>query len=116
MKQKLGDGPAVTAMKAAQMPPIFSMYLKGDRSEEEGGEITFGGVNDNHLVKDTKLEVSVIGEKHFLIQMDEVTFGETEMCTKEGDVYCKASVDSGCSLIVGPKQLIDDFNRDELRK
>ena len=116
MKQKLGDIPAITAMKAAQMPPIFSMYLKGDRSEEEGGEITFGGVNDNHLVKDTKLEVGVIGGKHFLIQMDEVTFGETGMCTKEGDVYCKASVDSGCSLIVGPKQLIDDFNRDELRK
>ena len=114
MMKEMGNRPVITAMKEAVMDPIFSLFLKGGGSAADGGEITFGGVNEAHFDKGTKLKVDVIGAEKFLLQMDEVKLGDTEMCTKDGKVYCEVSIDSGCSLIVGPKALIDAFHKDEL--
>ena len=111
MRQDLGDSPAITAMKAAEMAPVFSLYLKGGGSAVDGGEITFGGVNEARFEKDKKLEVEVIGKGKFILQMDKVTFGGTEVCTKGGAVYCKVLIDSGSSMILGPKAVIDSFNK-----
>ena len=84
----------LNALEAAGMEPIVSLFLKGGGNAEDGGEITFGGNN--------------------AVRFNEVKFGDTEICKKDGDTYCKASIDSGCSLLVGPKEKIDAFNKETL--
>ena len=104
----------LNAMEAAGMDPTISLFLKGGGSNADGGEITFGGNNEERFKKDTAIKATVPAGGKFVIEMDEVKFGDTSLCTKDGNVYCKASIDSGCSLLVGPKETIDSFNKDIL--
>ena len=97
------------ALKAAGMDPIVSLFLEGEL-EKEGGEITFGGVNEAHFEKGLGIKVPVVGDGHFTVEMDKVEFGDTVMCKMGGSVSCTATVDSGASAIVGPKKEIDEFN------
>ena len=111
--KKYGEGPVLRAMNAAGMAPVFSLFLKGEGTNHEGGEITLGGVNGAHIKGNTKLTVDVVGTTSFRILMDEVKFGQDTICT-EDDSYCKAVLDSGCAMIIGPKKEIDDFNKNTL--
>ena len=110
MLKTIGEGCAVlNALKAAGMAPIVSLFLKG-KLEKVGGEITFGGVNEAHLEKDLGIQVPVVGHGYFTVEMDKVAFGHKVMCEKGGTVSCTADVDSGASVILGPKKEIDEFN------
>ena len=107
-------GPVLKAMETAKMDPIFSLYLKGGGSSENGGEITFGGNNEARIKKDSAVKAAILAGGKFLIQMDEVKFGDSQICTKAGEAYCKALMDSGASLITGPQKEIAAFNNDIL--
>ena len=114
MLKAFGEECAIlNALKAAGMAPIVSLFLEG-RLEKVGGEITFGGVNEAHLEKGLGIKVPVVGDGHFTVEMDRVKFGDKVMCEKGGPVSCNADVDSGASVIVGPKKEIDEFNTKEL--
>ena len=104
----------LNALKAAGMAPIVSLFLEG-KLEKVGGEITFGGVNEVHIEKDLGIKVPVVGgDGQFTVEMDKVAFGGKMMCEKGGTVSCTADVDSGASVILGPKKEIDLFNTDVL--
>uniref|UniRef100_A0AAV1VAY7 Peptidase A1 domain-containing protein n=1 Tax=Peronospora matthiolae TaxID=2874970 RepID=A0AAV1VAY7_9STRA len=76
--------------------PVFAFYL-GDRKD---GELTFGGVDKAHY-KGELTYVDVISSTYWLVKLDAVeTKGEKLM---EVD---KAIVDSGTSLIAGPKDQV----------
>ena len=104
----------LNALETAGMEPIVSLFLKGGGNAEDGGEITFGGNNAARFKSDTAIKATVPAGGKFVVQMDEVKFGDTEICKKDGDTYCKAFIDSGCSLLVGPKEKIDAFNKETL--
>ena len=117
MKKTNGHvGVFANAAKETGMDPIFSVFIKGGGSSADGGEITFGGVNKAHLKEDTKVTVKVEAGIKYMVQMDEVKFGDTSFCTKAGVMNCIAHVDTGCSSLTGPKVLIDAFNKDVLSK
>ena len=114
MLKAFGEECAIlNALKAAGMAPIVSLFLERIR-EGMGGEITFGGVNEAHLEKGLGIKVSVKGDGHFIVEMDKVAFGENVMCEKGGTVPCTADIDSGASVILGPKKIIDEFNTNVL--
>ena len=93
--------------------PIYGIYVKPGGSAADGGEITFGGINKAHLKEDTAVTSKVIGQSNKLyLQMDKLKFGETEMCKKE-DASCFVLIDSGQSIIKGPKAVIEKLNEDE---
>ena len=96
--------------------PIYGIYLKPGGSAADGGEITFGGVNKGHLKEDTAVTSKVIGQsRRFYLQMEKLTFGENEMCKKE-DATCFVHIDTGNSIIMGPKAIIEKLNKDEFSK
>ena len=96
------------------MAPTVSLFL-GKRGITEGGEITFGGVNEALFEKDQALVVPIIGKDgHFTIQMYKFEFGDEVLCEKGGPVPCTANVDSGSAFIVGPKKIIDKINAEVL--
>ena len=47
------------------------------------------------------------------IKMKKLVLGDMEMC-KEEDDECKLLVDSGCTLIHGPKDKVEEFNKKKL--
>ena len=108
-----GEGPVLRAMKAARMDPVFSLFLMGEGTNHEGGEITLGGVNGAHIKGNTKLTVDVVGHLKFLLIMKEVKFKKIPICTLKDD-HCKAVIDSGCSMIVGPEAQIYSINKNIL--
>ena len=110
MLKTIGEDCAIlNALKAAGMAPIISLFLKGG-SKPDGGEITFGGVNEARFEKGLGIRAPVVGDGHFIVEMTNVKFGDTTICTLGGEVYCRANVDSGAAVIVGPKKEIDEFN------
>ena len=113
MMNTFGEGPVLRAMKAAGMAPVFSLFLKGGGTNPNGGEITLGGVNEDHIKGNTRLTVDVVGHMKFLLIMKEVRFKNIPICTLK-DAYCKAVIDSGCSMIVGPEAQIHSINKNIL--
>ena len=79
------------------------------------GEITFGGINDAHIVKGTEVTAQLMEDKKYIVKMNKLVIGKTEMC-KEGDESCKALIDTGYSCILGPSAKVTKFLKDALRE
>nr|XP_043624143.1 aspartic proteinase-like [Erigeron canadensis] len=86
--------------------PMFSFWLNR-KSEEEGGEIVFGGVDPKHY-KGRHTYVPVTKKGYWQIDMGDVLIGggPTGYCENG----CSAIVDSGTSLIRGPTSVISAIN------
>ncbi|KAI3498930.1 hypothetical protein L1887_34717 [Cichorium endivia] len=79
---------------------VFSFWLNREGNKGEGGEIIFGGVDPNHY-QGMHTYVPVTQKGYWQFDMGDVLIGgkPTGFC-KDG---CSAIVDSGSSLIAGPK-------------
>ena len=91
--------PFLHAVEQKALEPIFGIYIPNGGKK---GEITFGGVNEAHLKKDTAVSVKIEAGGQMYIKMKKFMLGDIEAC-KENDASCKALVDTGCTDILGPK-------------
>ncbi|XP_038608802.1 napsin-A [Tachyglossus aculeatus] len=87
--------------------PIFSFYFNRDPSGEEGGELVLGGKDPDHYMGELHF-LNVTRKAYWQIQMDEVAVGPQLTLCKGG---CQAIVDTGTSLITGPKPEIRALQR-----
>ncbi|XP_057462718.1 aspartic proteinase A1-like isoform X2 [Actinidia eriantha] len=87
--------------------PVFSFWLNRNAEEEEGGEIVFGGVDQNHY-KGKHTYVPVTQKGYWQFNMGDVLIGgkPTGYC----GTGCSAIADSGTSLLAGPTSVITMIN------
>ena len=98
-KFKGHDGPFLHAVEEKKiLKKIYGIYIQ-DKGRH--GEITFGGINDAHIVKGTDVTGPLMDDAKYFVGMNKLVIGKTQIC-KEGDDSCKALIDSGCSSILGP--------------
>lgn len=75
-----------------------------DFQDADGGEITFGGVNEDRYTGEfTYLPLTELHQWRF--KMDGVKLGHHKVCISG----CQAIADSGSSDIIGPKHEIEQF-------
>lgn len=78
--------------------PIFSFYL----GDNKPGELTFGGYDDTKFEGDLTY-VKLNAATYWQIELDHIKAGSYDSETKDKDTPITAIVDSGTSLMVGPK-------------
>ncbi|XP_034055910.1 napsin-A [Gymnodraco acuticeps] len=89
-----------SAMAAKLLPEnIFSFYISRDPKAAVGGELILGGTDPQYYTGDLHY-VNVTRKAYWQIEMSGVGIGEQLTVCKGG---CQAIVDTGTSLIVGPK-------------
>ncbi|KAL5975410.1 hypothetical protein ACLOJK_019732 [Asimina triloba] len=87
--------------------PVFSFWFNRNAKEDEGGEIVFGGVDQNHY-KGQHTYVPVTRKGYWEFDMGDVHIdGRTTGICADG---CSAIADSGTSLIAGPTATIAEIN------
>ncbi|GFS38352.1 aspartic proteinase A1 [Actinidia rufa] len=92
--------------------PVFSFWLNRNAKEEEGGEIVFGGVDQNHY-KGKHTYVPVTQKGYWQFNMGDVLIGgkPTGMLPLGYcGTGCSAIADSGTSLLAGPTSVITMIN------
>lgn len=95
--------------------PVFSFYLNRDQSQAPGGEIIFGGV-DNNYIDGPITYTSVTSEGYWQFKMDEVTMSGVDEKGEVKEIFsacsngCQAIADTGTSLIAGPKDEVLKLN------
>merc|ERR1711904_86299 len=78
--------------------PVFSFYLQKDASAQ--GQLTFGGVD--HSKFDGEIQyVPLTDESYWKVSMEGMKYGSDEITSK-----VSAIVDSGTSLLAGPKDKV----------
>ncbi|KAK2833734.1 hypothetical protein Q5P01_017623 [Channa striata] len=89
------------AMAAKLLPQnIFSFYISRDPKASVGGELMLGGTDPQHYSGDLHY-VNVTRKAYWQITMNGVGVGDKLTLCKGG---CQAVVDTGTSLIVGPRE------------
>jgi len=78
---------------------VFAFYLPDDAAQQ--GELVFGGVDKSHYSGDL-VNVPLISETYWEVSLDAMTFGGSSVVTNQ-----KAIIDSGTSLLAGPKASVD---------
>lgn len=87
--------------------PIFSFYLGRNKTDSIGGEITFGGMNNNHYSgKITYVPVTTKGFWQF--KMDNGKLGTNTTVCSGG---CQAIANTGSPFIIGPSADIDKIHK-----
>merc|ERR1719335_2138312 len=79
--------------------PKFAFYLPDDASEK--GELLLGGVDKSHYTGEL-VSVPLTNETYWEVELDGVKFGDTAVDTGSK----KAIIDSGTSLLAGPKDAV----------
>ncbi|KAH7983280.1 hypothetical protein HPB52_010605 [Rhipicephalus sanguineus] len=86
--------------------PLFSVFLGSTPSQQDGGEILFGGVNSERYTGDiTYTDVTKKGYWQF--SMDSLQVGSKSIVTSPTE----AVVDSGTTVMAGPKEEIERINK-----
>lgn len=86
--------------------PLFSVFLSSTPSQQDGGEILFGGVNSERYTGDiTYTDVTKKGYWQF--SMDSLQVGSKSIVTSPTEVV----VDSGTTVMAGPKEEIERINK-----
>ncbi|XP_012588972.1 PREDICTED: napsin-A [Condylura cristata] len=82
--------------------PVFSFYLNRDPEAADGGELVLGGSDPAHYIPPMTF-VPVTVPAYWQIQMERVKVGTgLTLCARR----CAAILDTGTSLITGPKEEI----------
>jgi len=79
--------------------PVFAFYLQSDASAQ--GELVFGGIDQSHFTGDL-VNVPLISETYWEVSLDKMTYGSDNVVESQ-----KAIIDSGTSLLAGPKDAVD---------
>jgi len=79
--------------------PVFAFYLQNDASKK--GELIFGGVDKSHYTGEL-VDVPLTSESYWQVSLDSLSFGDSSIVSSQ-----KAIIDSGTSLLAGPKQAVD---------
>ncbi|KAM9302284.1 cathepsin D-like [Gastrophryne carolinensis] len=79
---------------------IFSFYLNRNPESQPGGELLIGGTDPKYYTGSFNY-VNITRKAYWEIRMDQVTVGDQLTLCKGG---CEAIVDTGTSLITGPKE------------
>jgi len=105
----LGVNPVFNNMvdQGAVEAPVFSFWLNREANAEHGGEMILGGSDPNYFTGEMTY-VPVEREGYWEIKMDAMQFGEDSVGCGGG---CTAIVDTGSSLLVGPKAQTNAINK-----
>ncbi|KAH8878248.1 Lysosomal aspartic protease [Schistosoma japonicum] len=86
------------------MEPVFSFYLNRKDGASVGGEMVLGGVNPKYFKGDFEYMPTVM-KTAWNIRMLSLKMNGIEFCN-----VCNAVIDTGTSLILGPKDQVDKIN------
>jgi cathepsin D len=86
---------------------MFAFWLSKDPNAELGGELTLGGFDNTHFTGDVSW-VPLTAETYWQIKMDQLSFKDQGYCGADG---CKAIVDTGTSLLIGPVAEVTKINK-----
>lgn len=114
----LADAPAFSlvdtlAQGKRMKKPLFSFYIREDgrygSKDFEDGEITFGAINEDRM-DGPLLWANTTVDGYWQFKMDDIAIDgkPAGLCPKEG---CQVAVDTGSSLLMGPKDLIDAMTK-----
>jgi hypothetical protein len=81
---------------------VFAFYLQDDPSEE--GELVIGGIDHSHYTGEL-VDVPLTSETYWEVSLDSMKFGGSSVISSPQ----KAIIDSGTSLLAGPKEVVDDL-------
>merc|ERR1719506_3498767 len=78
---------------------VFAFYLQDDASEE--GELVIGGIDHSHYTGEL-VDVPLTSETYWEVSLDAMKFGGSPVISSPQ----KAIIDSGTSLLAGPKDAV----------
>lgn len=78
---------------------VFAFYLQEDASQQ--GELVFGGIDKSHYSGEL-VDVPLTSETYWEVSLDAVKFGSSSVILSPQ----KAIIDSGTSLLAGPKETV----------
>jgi len=81
---------------------VFAFYLQRDASLQ--GELVFGGIDHSHYTGEL-VNVPLTSDTYWEVSLDGMKFGGATVVPSAQ----KAIIDSGTSLLAGPKELVDAF-------
>ncbi|CAE7411602.1 PGC [Symbiodinium natans] len=86
--------------------PVFAVYL-GRRVEDEA-EVTFGDYHDSRMASPLHW-VNISEEGYWQFQFDDITVDgkPTGLCARHGKRRCQGVLDTGSSLLMGPRSELD---------
>ncbi|XP_073993374.1 lysosomal aspartic protease-like [Rhodnius prolixus] len=87
---------------------IFSVHLNRDTNAPTGGEIIFGGIDEDLIENDTLNYVPVSQEGYWQFDLVSISTSKGRNLCEGG---CQAVADTGTSLIIGPTAGVEDINR-----
>mmetsp|Transcript_68396 Transcript_68396/g.164164 ORF Transcript_68396/g.164164 Transcript_68396/m.164164 type:complete len:492 (+) Transcript_68396:162-1637(+) len=88
--------------------PVFAVYL-GRRVQDEA-EITFGNIRQDRMASDlTWVKVSQEGYWQFEFADFTINGKAVNLCSRYGKSGCQGVLDTGSSLMMGPKEVLDQL-------
>merc|ERR1712168_1339691 len=87
---------------------VFSFWLNRNPDGSNGGQLVLGGVDDSLYTGEINY-LPITREGYWQVKMDGVSVGGDDSMVCPGG--CEAVLDTGTSLIVGPKAQIDAINK-----
>jgi len=79
--------------------PVFAFYLQQDAAQQ--GELIFGGIDKSHYTGEL-VDVPLTSETYWEVSLDAMTFGGKPVISSAQ----KAIIDSGTSMLAGPKEQV----------
>ncbi|CAH8550786.1 unnamed protein product [Heterobilharzia americana] len=85
--------------------PVFAIQLSRNEDGTTGGELTFGGIDQECYTGDI-IYLDVVDPEQWMVHMDGLSISGEEFCPTGS----KALIDTGTALIFGPSDVIDKIN------